>query len=124
MYKYLEISSIMAIVFFLLAIMKFPVRKLFPKTKFLKFFQKAHRPFAIVAWLCITVHAILAIVYIGISTIGIVLYIAFNVIIMLGAIKTYINKKLPIKIFRFHKVFAVTTLILIILHHIEMGAFS
>lgn len=124
MYKYLVLFSVMAIVFFLLAMMKLPVRKLFPGTKLLKFFQKAHRPFAIVAWLCMTAHAVLAIMYMGISAIGIALYITFNVIILLGVIKTYINRKLPLKIFKFHKIFALITLILIIIHHIEMGAFS
>jgi predicted small integral membrane protein len=113
----------MAIVFFLLALLKYPVRKLFLKTKLYTFFRKAHRPFAVVAWLCITAHAVIAIAYIGISLIGIAIFIAFNVIILLGFVKTYINKKMPLSLFRFHKIFAAITLILIILHHIEMGAF-
>lgn len=120
MLKYTQMFSILTAVFFGLALLKFPVRIIFPKTKLYFFFYKAHKPFAIVSWVCLTVHGILALINYSFSLTGLLLYIFLSTLVGLGAYKTYINKKLTYKIFRFHRMIALATVILIILHFLQM----
>ena len=120
MYSYLKLFSILTLIFFALAAAKYPIRKIMPQSRIYTFFFKLHRIFAILAWISITAHGVISLEFGIISITGILLYVAINILIGLGMYKTYINRKLSYKIFKYHKVMAVLTIVLFILHYLQM----
>ena len=120
MLNYTQMFSVLTLIFFGLALLKFPVRLIFPKTKLYIFFYKAHKPFAIISWLCLSVHGILALINYSFSLTGAILYVFLSALVVLGAYKTDFNKKLSYKIFRFHRILALAIVALIVLHFLQV----
>jgi len=121
MFKYIQLSALVSISFFILAVIKYPVRKLFPKTKLYIFLRKAHRLFAILSLTFAIVHGLLVLQTGFITFIAILLFISLCCLIFMGIYKTYINKKMKYRVFiGIHKLFALLTMILIILHFLDM----
>ena len=121
MNRFIQIFSILALIFYLLAVMKYPVRKIFPKTGLYRFFYSAHRPFAAVAWTCMAVHGILVISGGRFSFLALALFVSLTLLVALGAYNKYAPADVKRRIVRYHRAFAVLTALLITAHYFEMN---
>ncbi len=121
MNSYIKLFSILALGFYILAVMKYPVRMIFPKTGLYRFFRSAHRPFAAAAWICMTIHGVLVINDGRYSFLALALFVSLTLLLILGAYNKYAKPVIKKKIISYHRISAVFTALLIIAHYFEMN---